>query len=176
MNAPQPSPRLRTTEAAVAAITAELTKRYGNRVVTSSAVREQHGHSLTWIPNQPPDVVVYPQTTEEVAIRTNGIADLYTVLGEERGGAAVVRLHWNPLAPWMWLGALVMAIGGGLSLSDRRLRVGAPDDARAAFRQVLIARLRRSRPVCGVQAAPAASRRRARSSSSVKARRLRASA
>ena len=38
----------------------------GNRLVTSQAVREQHGNTLTWIPNQPPDAVVFPQTTEEV--------------------------------------------------------------------------------------------------------------
>ena len=40
--------------AAIARLTGELTKRYGNRVVTSLAVREQHGHTTTWIPNQPP--------------------------------------------------------------------------------------------------------------------------
>jgi D-lactate dehydrogenase (cytochrome) len=39
---------------------------FGNRLVTSTAVREQHAHTLTWIPNQPPDAVVYPQTTQEV--------------------------------------------------------------------------------------------------------------
>ena len=66
------------------------------------------------------------QTVTNTAIRTNGLADLYAVLGEEREGAAVLRLHYNPLAPWIWLGALVMAIGGALSLSDRRLRIGAP--------------------------------------------------
>jgi cytochrome c-type biogenesis protein CcmF len=38
----------------------------------------------------------------------------------------VLRLHVNPLAPWIWFGALVMAAGGALSLADRRLRVGAP--------------------------------------------------
>ena len=37
--------------------------------------------------------------------------DLYAVLGEERDGAAVLRLHYNPLAPWIWFGALVMAAG-----------------------------------------------------------------
>ena len=37
-----------------------------------------------------------------------------------------MRLHYNPLAPWIWLGGLVMACGGFLSLADRRLRVGAP--------------------------------------------------
>ena len=72
------------------------------------------------------------QTTSEVAIHTNLVSDLYAVLGDEHGSTAVLRLHDNPLAPWMWLGALVMAIGGGLSLSDRRVRVGAPRRARLA--------------------------------------------
>jgi D-lactate dehydrogenase (cytochrome) len=39
---------------------------FGNRVVTSQAVRDQHGNTLTWVPNQPPDAVVFPQSTEEV--------------------------------------------------------------------------------------------------------------
>ena len=39
---------------------------FGNRLVTSQAVREQHGNTLTWIGNQPPDAVVFPQTTEDV--------------------------------------------------------------------------------------------------------------
>jgi D-lactate dehydrogenase (cytochrome) len=67
MNAPLSTPRPRPDEATIAAITGELTKRYGNRVVTSMAVRHQHGHTTTWIPTQAPDLVVYPQTTEEVA-------------------------------------------------------------------------------------------------------------
>ncbi len=65
-------------------------------------------------------------TTTEAAIHTTGMADIYAVLGEERDGAAVMRLHYNPMAPWIWLGGLVMALGGSLSLVDRRLRVGAP--------------------------------------------------
>jgi D-lactate dehydrogenase (cytochrome) len=44
----------------------ELTARFGNRVVTSRAVREQHANTVTWIENQPPDAVVFPQSTEEV--------------------------------------------------------------------------------------------------------------
>jgi D-lactate dehydrogenase (cytochrome) len=44
----------------------ELTAAFGNRVVTSQAVREQHGNTVTWIVNQPPDAVVYPHSTEEV--------------------------------------------------------------------------------------------------------------
>lgn len=51
----------------VAAVVAALTQRFGNRLVTSQAVREQHGHTLTWITNQPPDAVVFPESSEEVA-------------------------------------------------------------------------------------------------------------
>ena len=52
--------------AAIAAAIAALTAAFGNRVVTSQAVREQHGNTLTWVPNQPPDAVVYPQNTGDV--------------------------------------------------------------------------------------------------------------
>ena len=71
-------------------------------------------------------------TVTDTAIETNGLRDLYAVLGDERDGAAVLRLHVNPLAPWIWFGALVMAGGGALSLADRRLRVGAPARRSAA--------------------------------------------
>jgi D-lactate dehydrogenase (cytochrome) len=52
----------KAVEAAVRALAA----RFGNRLVTSQAVREQHGNTVTWIENQPPDAVVFPQSTEEV--------------------------------------------------------------------------------------------------------------
>src|SRR6187455_985825 len=52
----------KASKAAVAALTAK----FGNRVVTSQAVREQHANTTTWIENQPPDAVVFPQTTEDV--------------------------------------------------------------------------------------------------------------
>ena len=67
-----------------------------------------------------------------MAIRTNLMRDLYAVLGDERDGSAVLRLHVNPLAPWIWLGGVIMAAGGALSLADRRLRVGAPSRIRNA--------------------------------------------
>jgi len=51
---------------AIAAAIAALTAAFGNRVVTSQAVREQHGNTLTWVPNQPPDAVVFPQNTGDV--------------------------------------------------------------------------------------------------------------
>jgi D-lactate dehydrogenase (cytochrome) len=52
--------------AAIRKAVTELTAAFGNRVVTSQAVREQHGNTLTWIANEPPDAVVYPQSTEDV--------------------------------------------------------------------------------------------------------------
>jgi len=47
-------------------VIAALAARYGNRLVTSRAVREQHANTTTWLDNQPPDAVVFPQATEEV--------------------------------------------------------------------------------------------------------------
>jgi D-lactate dehydrogenase (cytochrome) len=67
MNAPHAAVRQKATDAVLASLQAELSRRLGDRVATSAAVREQHGHSLTWVKNQPPDIVVYPRTTEEVA-------------------------------------------------------------------------------------------------------------
>ena len=49
-------------ETAVAA----LRQRFGERLQTGEAIRRQHGHTLTWVPNQPPDAVVWPESTEEV--------------------------------------------------------------------------------------------------------------
>src|SRR5690349_21229716 len=53
-------------ENGVRAAIAALAAKFGNRLVTSQAVREQHGNVLTWIPNQPPDAVVFPQSVEDV--------------------------------------------------------------------------------------------------------------
>ena len=41
-------------------------------------------------------------------------------------GGYTVRVYFNPLVRLIWIGCLIMALGGLLSLSDRRLRVGAP--------------------------------------------------
>jgi len=42
-----------------------------------------------------------------------------------------VRVQWRPLVAFIWIGALTMAFGGMVSLSDRRFRLGAPVRARA---------------------------------------------
>ena len=77
-----------------------------------------------------PEKRFYPvqrQTTTEAAIHPTFLGDLYAVLGEKAGAKGwSVRLYFNPLVPWMWTGALVMVLGGLISLSDRRLRIGVP--------------------------------------------------
>ncbi len=59
-------PRRARNEKAVEAAIGALAAKFGNRLVTSQAVREQHGNTLTWIENQPPDAVVFPQSAEDV--------------------------------------------------------------------------------------------------------------
>ena len=56
----------RRDPAAVKAVIAALAAKFGNRLVTSQAVREQHANTTTWIANEPPDAVVFPQTSAEV--------------------------------------------------------------------------------------------------------------
>src|SRR5690606_36540226 len=71
-------------------------------------------------------------TTTEAALLTRGFSQLYLSLGDtESDGSIAVRLYHKPLVLLIWLGAVVMALGGALSLSDRRLRVGAPRPAKA---------------------------------------------
>jgi cytochrome c-type biogenesis protein CcmF len=100
---------------------------YTSRVATIEVLH--NGAPLTIMTPSRRSFTAQQQTTSDVAIDTNFFRDVYTVLGDERDGSAVLRLHVNPLAPWIWLGGVVMAFGGALSLADRRLRVGAPSRA-----------------------------------------------
>jgi D-lactate dehydrogenase (cytochrome) len=62
----EPDRITRRDSGAVRAVVAALAAKFGNRLVTSQAVREQHANTTTWIANQPPDAVVFPQAAEEV--------------------------------------------------------------------------------------------------------------
>ena len=65
------------------------------------------------------------QTTSEVGLCYRGMSHIYLVLGERRdGGTYLVRAYWNPWASLIFLGPVVMGLGGLISLSDRRLRLG----------------------------------------------------
>ena len=82
--------------------------------------------------------------TTEAGIRTHWFSQLYISLGdsEANGGATVVRIWYKPLVTFIWIGSIFMALGGCVSLADRRLRVGAPGR-------------RRSQTAAGVKAAGA---------------------
>jgi len=63
--------------------------------------------------------------TSQAGIETLNFGQIYVSIAEQNAdGSLDARLYWKPLVALIWLGALVMAFGGGLSLSDRRLRVG----------------------------------------------------
>ena len=74
----------------------------------------------------------------EAALMTRGVSQLYLSLGDANpDGAVPVRLYFKPQVLMIWLGAVFMFAGGALSLSDRRLRVGAPRPAKAKPRPAL---------------------------------------
>ncbi len=76
-----------------------------------------------------PEKRAYPvagMATTEAAIRQSVAGDLYLVIGDPQdGGGWAVRSYIKPFADWLWGGALLMALGGMLSLSDRRYRIAA---------------------------------------------------
>ncbi|MBL3584415.1 heme lyase CcmF/NrfE family subunit [Rhodovulum sulfidophilum] len=76
-----------------------------------------------------PEKRVYPvagMPTTEAAIDSGLLRDLYLAIGDPQdNGGWAVRTYIKPFANWIWMGAIVMALGGLLSLSDRRVRVAA---------------------------------------------------
>ena len=76
-----------------------------------------------------PEKRFYPvanMPTTEAAIANGVLRDIYVVIGDPQdGGGWAVRTYVKPFANWIWGGAILMALGGMLSLSDRRLRVSA---------------------------------------------------
>jgi cytochrome c-type biogenesis protein CcmF len=125
------------------------TTQFNGRTVTLKAVQAQEGPNYyadraTLVVATPKgDVILQPERrfypaarmpTTEVDIKSNLRGDLYAALGDpsEINGrmAWTVRLYWNPMVGLIFGGAFLMAFGGVVSLTDRRLRVGAPQPAR----------------------------------------------
>ncbi|MBT6032914.1 MAG: heme lyase CcmF/NrfE family subunit [Kordiimonadaceae bacterium] len=105
-----------------------------------SAVRATFDVSKDGISLAPlsPEARVYltpPMPTTEAAILSTLRGDLFVVIGEansEEYDKWAVRLYYKPLQLWLWLGVAVMVLGGLISLSDRRFRMGSPKGARKA--------------------------------------------
>jgi cytochrome c-type biogenesis protein CcmF len=74
--------------------------------------------------------------TTEAAIETYYVSQLYISPGEiNPDGSVTIRIWWKPFVTLIWLGTVAMVLAGVLSLSDRRLRVGAPQPSRARARE-----------------------------------------
>jgi D-lactate dehydrogenase (cytochrome) len=84
-----------------------LAQRFGERLVRSEAVRQQHGHTLTWLANQPPDAVVFVETTDEVV-------EVVRICGEH-------RVPVIPFGTGSSLEGHVNAPGGGISVDLSRM-------------------------------------------------------
>jgi cytochrome c-type biogenesis protein CcmF len=76
-----------------------------------------------------PEKRFYPvarMPTTEAAIHSTPLRDVYVVIGDEQaGGGWTIRTYVKPMTFWIWFGCAIMALGGGLSLTDRRYRVAA---------------------------------------------------
>src|SRR6266853_1000024 len=113
----KPDPMARRDPAAVKAVIAALAAKFGNRLVTSQAVREQHANTTTWIANEPPDAVVFPQATSDVQ-------DIVRICAER-------RVPVIPFGTGTSLEGHVNAPYGGVSIDfrdmNRVLQVNAQD-------------------------------------------------
>jgi cytochrome c-type biogenesis protein CcmF len=105
--------------------------------VTEGMIENYQAQRAEIIVNRPGEApfAVYPErrwypiagsSTSNTSITTDGFGDLYLALGENDGnGGWVLRAYYNPLVPWVWFGAVLAALGGMVSLSDRRSRLRA---------------------------------------------------
>ncbi len=102
---------------------------YSERVAKFEVTRG--GEPVTELTPSKRAFAVEKSATTEAGIHNSWRGDLYVVLGDQlKDGAYSVRVYFNPMVRLIWIGALIMFLGGGISLSDRRLRVGAPKKAR----------------------------------------------
>jgi cytochrome c-type biogenesis protein CcmF len=92
-----------------------------NYIASRALIEVREGDRIVAV--MAPEKRIFPaeqQDTTETAIRTTGFSDLYLALGDQRdGGRWVIRAYVNPLAPFIWAGAGVMALGGLMSLWGR---------------------------------------------------------
>ena len=108
----EPAPDLRRRSGrpspeAVAALNADLAACFGNKLVTSEAVRQQHGHTLTWLKNEPPDGVLFAESREDVI-----------------EAVKICRKHDAPIVPYgvgTSLEGHVNALHGGLCIDMSRM-------------------------------------------------------
>ena len=109
-----------------------------NYIADQGTLRVERGGSfVTALKPERRSYPVAQSTTTESAIRSTLAGDLYASITEpsldkaEESGAWTLRILYEPFVGLLWLGAAMLVIGGSLSLSDRRFRVGAPQSSTA---------------------------------------------
>jgi len=96
------------------------------RAVRAEIDISQNGSLLRTMYPEKRSYVASGNSMTETAIDTGLFRDLYISLGEPVGNNAwSVRVHYKPFVTWIWGGALLMALGGGLAVSDRRYALAA---------------------------------------------------
>ncbi len=101
---------------------ADYAEEFGNFILTDAT-----GASLSPIASSKRFYKARKMPTTEAGIYTRHLSQVYVSLGDKgTDGSVVVRVWWKPLVTLIWFGAIFMALGALISLSDRRLRVGAP--------------------------------------------------
>jgi cytochrome c-type biogenesis protein CcmF len=111
-----------------------LTARQGPnyRQITAWFTVRQDGEVIDVMEPSKRNFAIRNTSTTEAALMSRGASQLYVSLGDTNAdGSIAVRIYHKPLVLLIWIGALVMVLGGALSLADRRLRVGAPRPAHA---------------------------------------------
>jgi cytochrome c-type biogenesis protein CcmF len=86
----------------------------------------KNGAFVTMLNPEKREFAAAQNVTSETAIDRSIFRDLYVSLGDQAGGGGwTVRVYHKPLVNWIWLGALLMAIGGGIAVTDKRYALQA---------------------------------------------------
>lgn len=89
-------------------------------------VQPKNGPSFVALPESR-TYIASPMTTTEGSVKTTLAGDLFIVIGDAQSpGTWGVRVYYKPMQVWLWIGATIMVLGGMISLSDRRYRIGSP--------------------------------------------------
>jgi cytochrome c-type biogenesis protein CcmF len=100
------------------------------RATTARLVAREDGKEIAVVEPERRFYLARKMDVGESGIVTFGVSQLYAAIAEPRDdGATGFRIQYKPLVLLIWIGAIIMGLGGVMSLADRRLRVGAPRKA-----------------------------------------------
>ncbi|MCH8492565.1 MAG: heme lyase CcmF/NrfE family subunit [Idiomarina sp.] len=105
----------------------DMVERQGPNFISDTAtfvISREDGRHIEDVVAEKRFYTVVRQTQTQTALQTTMFRDLYIALGEELGdGSWAVRVHYKPFVRWIWAGAIIMSVGGLLSMTDKRYRI-----------------------------------------------------